>query len=174
MIITITPDDLVKRCLWNNFNRFCLKDESQEDKEKLLEKNQPFSLSEDDAYVIGLLKIVETDNIIHRFKQDINEIIRIKSTLQKIDDEQIILINKSTIINDCLNFKNNFPEYYNNDVEFKDKISELNEFINSKVKEIDGLKQIEIYKNIKGTRKKFTYISSKEANKLFKLTKVDE
>lgn len=173
MIITITPEDLIKRCLWDNYRKFCLKDESIKDIEKFVEENKPFAITEDDAFVIGLLKVVETDNIIHRFKQDINDAIQIKSTIQKVESDRKVLINKSTIMNDCLSYKNNFPEYYNADPNFISKINELIEFINNKVKELEDLKTIEIQKNINGKKKKLVYFQSKDVSKLFKLNIIE-
>jgi hypothetical protein len=173
MIVTITPEDLIKRCLWNNYKKFILKNDSDEDIEKLVEENKPFAIPEDDAFVIGLLKIVQTDNIVHRFKQDMNEVIQIKSTIKKVENEKKVLINKSSIINDCINFKNHFPEYYKADSDFKEKIKELNEFINEKVKEIEEIPIIEIITTINNKKKKFIYVQSKEVSKLFKLNIIE-
>jgi len=173
MIITITPEDLIKRCLWDKYYKFCLQKETSDYVEKIVEENKPFAISEDDAYVIGLLKVVETENIIHRFKQDINDVIQVKSTIQKVDNERKVLINKSSILNECVNYKNNFPEFYNTDSDFILKISELIDFINNKVREIEDIKTIEIYKVTNGKKKKFIYVESKNVSKLFKLNIIE-
>lgn len=172
MIITINPSDIIKRCLWANYKKFILKDYSEKEIEKIVEEDKPFSLSEEDAYVIGLLKVVETDNLIHRFKEYINEKIDRKSTIHKIDNERNVLINKSSIKNDCLNFKNNFPEYFN-DKEINDEIKKVNEYINKKIKELDNLNIIEITKNINNQSKNIPYLKSKEVNKMFKLNIIE-
>jgi len=174
MIITITPEDLVKRCLWNNYKKFCLKDEDEKSVEKIVVENKPFAITENDAFVIGLLKVVETENVIHRFKTDMNNYLNLKTTIQKVEEEKMLLINKSTVINDCINFKNHFPEYYNSDAAFRNGINDLNEFINSKLKELEELKVYEIIKLINNKKKKIVYIQSKDVSKLFKLNTVDE
>jgi hypothetical protein len=172
MIITITPEDLIKRCIWNNYKKFILKDYSEKDIEKIISDNEPFSLKEDDAYVIGLLKVVKTDNLIHRFKEVINEVINIKSTIQKVDNSKKVLINKSSLLKECLSFKNHFPVYYNSDENFLIKINEVNKYINKKVKEIDNLEIIELEKIIKNKKKKITYLHSSKVSKLFKLNTI--
>lgn len=172
MIITITPEDLIKRCIWNNYKKFILKDYSEKEIEKMILNNEPFSLSEDDAYVIGLLKVVETDNLIHRFKEVINEVIHIKSTIQKVGNGKKVLINKSSLLKECLSFKNHFPTYYNKDKNFMNKIQEVNKYINKKIKEIDNLEIIELEKTIKNKKKKITYLYSSRVSKLFKLNTV--
>jgi hypothetical protein len=174
MILTLTPEDIIKRCLWNNYKRFILNDKSNEEIVKIVENNEPFSLSENDAYVIGLLKVVETDNLIHRFKEIINEVIQIKSTIQKVDESKHVLINKSTILKECISFKNNFPENYTQDDAFKSAINDVTQYINKKVKEVDKLETIEIMKNISGNQKKITYIQSSKIHKLFKVNSIDD
>jgi hypothetical protein len=173
MIITITPEDLVKRCLWNNYSKFIFKTSDKNKIDKFIIENKPFPISEDDAYVIGLLKVVETDNLIHRFKETINDLIDIKSTIQKVDDNKMVLMSKSVIIKECLNFKNNFPESYEQDLSFKNQIDKLNNYINDKLKEIEKLEIIEIEKQKGNMLKTFTYLKSSKLVKIFNLNSID-
>jgi hypothetical protein len=81
MQILITPDDIIKRCLWSEYKRFCLKEKNEDEIKKLIEENNPILLKEEDAYVIGLLKVVETPNIVHRFKEHMYDVLKIKSNI---------------------------------------------------------------------------------------------
>ena len=65
MTINIKPSDIVKRGLWDTYVYYVVG--SEKDAEQLLLKDEEFILSERDAIVIGLLKVMETDNLIHRF-----------------------------------------------------------------------------------------------------------
>lgn len=174
MTITVTPEDIIKRCLWKNYKKFCLKGYSSKDVDKIIEENKPFPLSEEDAYVIGLLKVVQTYNLVHRFKQYINEVIEENSTVQKIDNQRKILINRNTLINESLNFKNNFPEIYNQDETFMKKINEVNEYINNKVKEIEELEVIEVQKLVNNKNKVYKFLLSKKASEMFKLNSFEK
>ena len=93
MIITINPHDIIKRCIWSEYKRFILKDKTEDEIIKIVERNEPTVISEEDAYVIGLLKTIETTNLIHRFNLHIDDFLKIKST---INNDKVI-INKSSL-----------------------------------------------------------------------------
>ena len=63
MQIIISPNDIIQRCLWDKYKKFCLHEKDEKEIEKIIESNKPVSLNENDAYVIGLLKVIETDNL---------------------------------------------------------------------------------------------------------------
>jgi hypothetical protein len=165
MLIRITPEDIIKRCLWNEYKLFVLKDSSEKNIEEIILKNEEITLSENDAYVIGLLKIVETDNLIHRFKQHINEVLKEKSTIEEVEKEKKILISKASIFKDIISYKDRFPIYYKPDLYYQKKIDDLKELINRKLKEMDILETVAIQKK----DKKITYIYSAAISKLFKI-----
>lgn len=173
MIITLTPEEIIKRCLWIEYKKFILKNKSEQELEQIVQKNLPFSINENDAYVIGLLKVIETTNLIHRFKQHINENLDVKSTIQEvIEDEQKnkrVLINKSAILHECMSFKDRFPIYYIIDKDFTKSVVELNEFITTKYQELDKLEIIVLTKLVNGQNKKITYLYSNNVSKLFKV-----
>ena len=77
MQIIVTPNDIIQRCLWDKYKRFCLHDKNEEEIKNVVESNKPISLNENDAYVIGLLKIIETDNLVHRFNDDVFDFLQI-------------------------------------------------------------------------------------------------
>ena len=176
MNIVLTPEDIIRRCLWSEYKKFILKDKNEKEIEEIIKKNQPFSLSENDAYVIGFIKIIETINLIHRFKIHINEVLEVKSTIQEVpinedenNKEKKVLINKSVMLNECITFKDRFPHYYNADSDFNKAVEEVNEFVNLKYQEIDKLETVVLTKIMNGQTKKVTYLYSNKVSKLFKM-----
>jgi hypothetical protein len=127
MIITLTPHDIIKRCLWTDYKKFALNHLSQQEIDTLIIENQPTVISEEMAYAIGLLKCIETDNLIHRFNQFILESLQIKSNLI----ENTLYINKNVIISDVSKFKARFPLAFKPDFTYKKAISDLNEYIDN-------------------------------------------
>ena len=91
MQILVTPSDLIKRCLWLEYQRYFLTDQdlttgkrklkSKDEITRIIQEDKPMVLKEDDAFVIGLLKVVETPNVVHRFKDHIEEYLTIKSII---------------------------------------------------------------------------------------------
>jgi len=77
MKIAITPEDLVRRCLWDHFVYYILG--SDKNAEIMLNENKELELSEKDALVIGLLKTIETDNLIHKFNTYVVDFLTNKS-----------------------------------------------------------------------------------------------
>ena len=65
MKISVTPEDLVRRCLWDHYVYYIVG--SDKEAEKILKENVEFEVSEREALVIGLLKVIETDNLIHKY-----------------------------------------------------------------------------------------------------------
>ena len=165
MQITITPNDIIERCLWFEFKKFCLKNKSEQEIEKLIIENKPFVISEENAYVTGLLKIISTNNLTHRFKQYINELLDIRSIIY----EDKVYINKSILMKESISFKNRFPISYNPDIVFKISLEEMNNYINKVVKEFDKLEVVEVNRKIKGQLKKYNCVKSAIVAKLVKV-----
>jgi len=162
MIISITPHDIIKRCIWLKYKRFALNNFSEQEIKKIVEENKTFTISEDMAYVIGLLKIIETDNLIHRFNQDITNLLNVKSTI----NNDRVLINKSVIVKEIIEYKNRFPEYFKSDLNFENSIKELKDYINEIYDKLINIEEIKI-KKIKGkVEKTFTYLLSNSVKKI--------
>ena len=66
MKIQILPEELIKRCLWDSYVYYVLG--SDKEGEKILKENSEIELTEKDALIVGLLKVMETDNLIFKFK----------------------------------------------------------------------------------------------------------
>ena len=135
MIITVQPSDLIRRCLWTEYRRFCLKTKSDEDVKKIILDDSSVIITEDDAYVIGLLKVVETPNLVHRFKDHTEEFLKIRSTIMN----NKLYIRSSDILKDILGFKECFPEYFNPSFEYKKGIDDLRNFIDKFYPEVEKL-----------------------------------
>jgi hypothetical protein len=108
MQITITPEDLIRRCVWDNYVYYVVG--SEKEAEKLLKENSDMQISERDALVIGLLKVIETDNLIHKFNTYIVEILTNKSIHSPQKDS--LLIRKKTFDLAVDKFLDKFPDYW--------------------------------------------------------------
>ena len=160
MKILITPDDIIKRCLWSNYKKFVLKDKNKAELIEIVEKNELTTINEKDAFVIGLLKIIETDDLVHRFRLNIEEFVKIKTTVNK----NRVIINKSALIKEINDFIYQFPPYYKTTDYYQNKIDEMKEFALKIIDEINQLETIEItFKE-----KNFVFVNSKDVNKLIK------
>lgn len=160
MQILINPEDIIKRCLFTKYKRFVLKNKSKDEIDNIIQKNELEIINEEDAYVIGLLKVVETDNLIHRFRIDIEEFIKIKSTINM----DRVIINKSSLLKEVLEFNDRFPVAYKPDYIYQTSINELKEYVLKIAEEIEKLEIIQLtFKE-----KIFTYVQSKSVNKLIK------
>lgn len=121
MILSLTIDDILKRGLWSDYKRFVLKNKSEQEIKMIVKENKPIVLSENDAYAIGLLKVIETDNLIHRFTVHMKEMLNIKSTIF----DKNVFISVKIIENELESFKKRFPDYWEADIEYRDAIIDL-------------------------------------------------
>jgi hypothetical protein len=108
MKILISPEDIIKRGCWDSYVYYIVG--SDKDAQEILKENKEFEISERDALIIGLLKVLETENLIHRFNNYIYELLVNKSS--KHED---LLIRKKTLDSaiDTIVDKNMTYEYYN-------------------------------------------------------------
>ena len=82
MKILIKPSDIIERTLWDTYEKYCLLTKtniSKDDITKIIDENIEFEIQEEDAFVIGLLKCLETPDLSHRLNQHINELISTRS-----------------------------------------------------------------------------------------------
>jgi hypothetical protein len=135
MQILVTPSDIIKRCLFLEYKRFCLKDKKEEEIKSIILEDIPIILKEDDAFVIGLLKVVETPNLVHRFQAHTEEFLKIRSTIVN----NRLFIRSNDILKEVSAFKDCFPDYFNPSFEYRQGIDELKNFINKVYPEIEKL-----------------------------------
>jgi len=137
MQIKVTPEDLIRRCVWDNYVYYILG--SDKEGQKLLESNEEFEISERDALVIGLLRVIETDNLIHKFNTYITEFLTNKTK----KEEDLLLVNKKSFDSAVDKFLNKFPDYWEPSTRWVSSLKELVDYIDNFKSEID---QLEIHK----------------------------
>lgn len=123
MKIFITPEDIVKRCLYDSWSYYVVG--SSKEAERLLKENKEFELSERDAIVIGLLKVIETDNLIHRFNDYLLHFVTVRSVKEKDN----FLIKKKSIESAISLFLGKFPEFWEPSYSYKTGLEDLKQYI---------------------------------------------
>lgn len=137
MQIKVTPEKLIKLCVWDSYVYYILG--SDKEGQKLLESNEEFEISERDALVIGLLKVIETDNLIHKFNTYITEFLTNKTK----KEEDLLLVNKKSFDSAVDKFLNKFPDYWEPSTRWVSSLKELVDYIDNFKSEID---QLEVHK----------------------------
>ena len=138
MRILIKPEDIVKRCLWDSFAYYIVG--SEKEAEKLLKENAEFELTERDAIVIGLLKVMETDNLIHRFNDYLTHFLTVRS----IKDKELFLIRKKSVEVSIEKFLDKFPDYWTPSTVYSNSLKDLVDYIDNLKDEIEKLEIIKM------------------------------
>lgn len=133
MQIKVTPEDLIRRCVWDSYVYYILG--SDKEGQKLLEGNEEFEITERDALVIGLVKVIETDNLIHKFNNYVNELLTNKTK----KEEDLLLINKKSMDTAVDKFLNKFPDYWEPSVRWASSLKELVDYIDNFKSELEKL-----------------------------------
>ena len=137
MKILITPEDIVKRGLWDSFSYYVIG--SEKEAEKIFRENKEFELNERDAIVIGLLKVMETDNLIHRFNDYLTHFISLRS----IKDKETFYIKKKYLETSISKFLQKFPDYWTPNTKWENSLLDLKDYI----KKLEGeLGELDIHK----------------------------
>ena len=123
MKIVLCAEDLVRRCVWDNYTYYVLG--SEKEAELLLKQNNEFEISERDALVIGLLKVIETTNLIHKFNTYIVEFLTNKS----INQGNTVLVRKKSVEIAVDKFLDKFPDYWVPNMDYKKSLTELVDYI---------------------------------------------
>ncbi len=134
MTIKIYPEDIVKRCLWDNYVYYILGG-SDKEAERILRENGEIEISEKDALVMGLLKVIETDNLIHKFNGYIMELLTNKSLKEK----DMLLIRKKTFDLAVDKFVEKFPDYWEPNSLFRRGLEDLVVYVENIKKDVDCL-----------------------------------
>ena len=138
MKILITPEDIVKRCLYDSSAYYIVG--SSKEAERLLKENKEFELSERDAIVIGLLKVIETDNLIHRFNDYLIHFVTVRSVKEK----ESFLIKKKSIETAINLFLDKFPEAWQPTYSFKTGLEDLVKYVDNLTKNLEKLDVIKM------------------------------
>ena len=149
MKLMIKPSDIVKRGLWDMYAYYVVG--SEKESEKILLEDKEFELSERNGIVIGLLKVMETDNIIHRFNDYFIHFLSIKS--MKNGDE--ILVKKKSVELAITNFRDKFPQYWDCEINWKMGLNDLDVYLNALLKKIEKIELLKL--TIKNINYEFYY-----------------
>ena len=158
MTIKIYPEDIVRMCLWDHYVYYIVG--SEKEAEKLLKENKEMTLSERDSLVIGLLKIIETDNLIHKFNTYVMEFLTNKS----IKEKEYLLVRKKTFDIAVDKFLDKFPDYWEPNVSYTKALKDLVDYVEGMKLEIEKL---EIHK-IVDKNVTYEFYNSNNVRKLLK------
>lgn len=137
MTIKIYPEDIVRMCLWDNYVYYIVG--SEKEAEKILKENVEMEIPERDALVIGLLKIIETNNLIHKFNTYVVEFLTNKS----IKHNDYTLVRKRTFDLSIDKFVDKFPDYWEPNSYWSNSLKDLVDYV--EVMKVD-IEKIEIHK----------------------------
>lgn len=123
MQIKIFPEDIVKRCCWDSYVYYVVG--SEKEAKQILKENKEIEISERDALVIGLLKVIETDNLIFKFNNYIVELLTNKS----IKEKELLLVRKKTFDLAIDKFLDKFPDYWEPSANYTRALKDLVDYI---------------------------------------------
>jgi hypothetical protein len=158
MKITLCAEEIIKRGLWDSYTYYIVG--SDKEAEKILKENLEVEITERDALIMGLLKIIETTNLIHKFNTYVAEFLSNKSS----KDKDMLLIRKKGIDLAVDKFLDKFPSYWEPSPAWENGLKDL-------VKYIDDMKilleKLEVHQiEVKGIIIEF--YSSNHVKKLLK------
>ena len=136
MRIIVRPSDIVKRCMWDSYTYYIVG--SEKEAERLLAEDKEFELSERDGIVIGLLKVIDTDNLIHRFNDYMVHFLTIKSV--KINDD--VLIKRKSVREAVDKFLDKFPDYWTPPPNYAAALADLVDYTNGLREKMDALEVV--------------------------------
>lgn len=139
MKIQICATEIVKMGLWDNYVYYIIG--SEKEAEKILKDDIELNLSERDALVIGLLKVIETINLIHKFNTHITEFLTNKSVK---GDGTTTLVRKKTLDLSVDKFLDKFPDYWEPNSAWVKALKDLVEYIDDFKIELEKLEIHEI------------------------------
>jgi len=152
MKIILCAEDIVKRCLWDSYTYYIVG--SDKEAEKILKENKEFELSERDAIVLGLLKVMETDNLVHRFNDYMVHFLTIKSIKEK--DE--VLVRKRSVEIAIEKFLDKFPDYWVPPANYANALKDLISYIDALKEKIEKLEILTL--TIQNITQEFYYSNS--------------
>lgn len=165
MKITITPSEIIKRCLWNKYDYYILEGKNQEEINKIIEEDKEFIISERDAYIIGLTRCIETPNLSHKLNQNILHVISTRSSEHDLKDGRcVFMIRKNLLEEEINNFLKNFPDSWNKNIVYDREYKKMITYKDELLENIENLSITEvIFRKIKSN-----YVQIVQVKKLLK------
>jgi len=159
MKIVLCAEDIVKRCLWDHYVYYILGG-SDKEAQRILSENEEIEVSEKDALVIGLLKVIETDNLIHKFNGYVMELLTNKSLKEK----ELLLVRKKALDASLDKFVDKFPDYWEPNSGYRSGLLDLVEYVENIKKDVEKLEVHKIVdKNVT-----YEFYNSNNVRKLLK------
>lgn len=138
MKITIGVDEIIKLGLWDTYTYYIVG--SEKEAERILKEGNDIEISERDGLVMGLLKVIETTNLVHKFNTYIVEFLTNKS----IKNDDMLLVRKKTFDIAVDKFLDKFPDYWEPNSAWVKFLNELVEYINGYRIEVEKLEVFEV------------------------------
>jgi len=139
MKVVLTPEEIIKTCLWDSYVYYILKGSSKE-AERILRDETEIVLNDKEALVLGLFKTIETTNLVHKFNTYIKEVLSNK-TLKK---ESTLLIRKKILDAAIDSFLDKFPDYWTPNSAWITFLKDLVDYIDDFKNKIAELETIEL------------------------------
>lgn len=151
MTITLKPSDMITRFIWDKYQHFCLDDKTSTEIAQIIEDDELFTISEKDAFVIGLTNVLYTPEVVYKLKQFLLEILSNKSFDydEDVDTDNKIrsrsYINKQILIYSISSFKNKIPKNWSyNDIEFNMGLEQLPTIYDDFIEAVENLDVLSI------------------------------
>lgn len=125
-------------CLWDNYVYYMIS--SEKEAEKILKENKEFEISQRDALVIGILKVVETENLIHRFNDHVIHTLSVRS----IKNKENFLIKKKFLKDSVDKFLYKFPPYWEAPQDYETALVNLRLYISDVKEKIEKLETMSL------------------------------
>ena len=106
MVIKVKPSDLIERFVWDKYEYYCLDGKTSVEISEIISENNEFEIKETDAFVIGLISVIYTDEVIYKFKQFILGIL----TNKNVEFEKRLYIGQQTLLDSLNDFKSKIPK----------------------------------------------------------------
>ena len=156
MRVFIKPCEIIELCLWDSYKQYYLPKDT--DITKFLTDNVEFQIDEKEALVIGLLKTVETDNLVHKFNQYLDNYLNNKSS--RINET--FRTKKKGLLYTLLAFKEKFPKEWEPNLLYTKALSDVLIYVDDIYKRVDDM-PVEVVEEKTGT---YEYINCNTIKKI--------
>ena len=134
MKIETCVTELIKLCIFDTYVYYVLG--SDKNIEQIIKEDKPIQLSERDALVCGLLKVIESDNLIHKFNDYMYHHLTVKSVKNGTDT----VVRKKVIDLLVDKFFDKFPvKYWTPDVLYTRGLNDLQKYATELKEDLVGL-----------------------------------
>ena len=138
MKIYIKPTEIIELSLWDDYYQYIHpKDVSVEE---FLNNNEEFEIDSKDALVMGLLKTVKTNNLVHRMNQHIQHLMQVRS----ITHNTRFCLKKKVFVDYVNSYRKKFPKEWTPSLAYESSLVEVFDYIDELLVSIEKLKSDEV------------------------------